>query len=84
MGPTVNFTEADTQLSQLLERVEAGEEIVIVRDGRPVARMVPIQIRPDRNPGRFAGQVVIADDFDEFTAQDEIDWYGELEPATSS
>jgi prevent-host-death family protein len=39
----VNVYEAKTQLSKLLERVEAGEEIVIARNGRPVARLVPTQ-----------------------------------------
>jgi len=77
MGTMVNVYEAKTQLSQLLNRVERGEEIVIARNGHPVARLVPIPVRPDRIPGLFAGKFVIADDFDEFTAQDEIDWYGE-------
>ena len=77
MGTMVNVYEAKTQLSQLLNRVEQGEEIVIARNGHPVARLVPIPVRPDRTPGLFAGQFLIADDFDEFTAQDEIDWYGE-------
>lgn len=77
MSATVNVYEAKSHFSQLLARVEAGEEIVIARNGRPVARLVPIAIRPDRTPGLFAGQIVIADDFDDFTEQDERDWYGE-------
>jgi prevent-host-death family protein len=76
MGSPVNVYDAKTQFSQLLNRVEQGEEIVIARNGRPVARLVPLAVRRDRTPGLFAGQYVIADDFDEFTAQDEIDWYG--------
>ncbi len=75
---SVNIYDAKTQLSQLINRVEQGEEIVISRHGRPVARLVPlVPRRPDRRPGLFAGQIHIADDFDEFTAQDELDWYGE-------
>ena len=39
---TVNIHDAKTRLSNLIERVEAGEEIVIARAGRPVARLVPL------------------------------------------
>ena len=77
MPAMVNVYDAKTQLSQLIVRVEQGEEIVIARNGRPVARLVPLAVRRDRTPGLFAGQYVMADDFDEFTEQDEIDWYGE-------
>jgi prevent-host-death family protein len=59
--------EAKTQLSKLVERVEAGEEIVITRRGEPAVRLVP-----ERHGGGFAslagawqGRVRIADDFDE-------------------
>ena len=58
--------EAKSQLSKLVERVEAGEEVVIGRAGKPVARLVPL--RPgsaDRRPGRLKGQIWMADDFDE-------------------
>lgn len=59
----VNVHDAKTQLSRLLEAVEAGEDVVIARAGKPVARLVPV--RPDaRRPGRLAGQVCLGDDFD--------------------
>jgi prevent-host-death family protein len=75
---TVSIYEAKTQLSRLVARVEAGEEIIIAKHGRPVARLTPIVAqRPRRVPGALAGQIWIADDFDEFTEQDEKDWYGE-------
>lgn len=62
----VNVYEAKTHLSQLLDRVEAGEEIIIGRAGRPVARLVPYrQIRADRQPGAWRGRVQISQDFDE-------------------
>jgi prevent-host-death family protein len=62
----VNVYEAKTQLSRLLERVEAGEEIVIARNGRPVARLVPTQrVRSPRVPGAWKGRGWVADDFDE-------------------
>lgn len=62
---TVNVHEAKTHLSRLLVRVEAGEEILISRAGRPVARLVPARrrARGRRQPGRFVGKGWIADDF---------------------
>jgi prevent-host-death family protein len=64
--PTVNVHEAKTHLSRLLERVESGQEIVIARAGRPVARLVPFRPRRDpRVPGQWLGRVRLAADFDE-------------------
>ena len=61
----VNMHEAKTHLSRLVERVETGEEIVISRAGKPVARLVAIQPpRGSRTPGRLRVRVRIADDFD--------------------
>jgi prevent-host-death family protein len=63
--PTVNIHEAKTHLSRLVERVEAGEEIVIARAGRPVARLVPFRTRTKpRTPGLWRGRVWLAADFD--------------------
>ena len=60
----VNVHDAKTHLSRLLLRVEAGEEIVISRAGRPVARLVAARRpRGRREPGRFVGKGRIADDF---------------------
>ncbi|MBI1944192.1 MAG: type II toxin-antitoxin system prevent-host-death family antitoxin [Deltaproteobacteria bacterium] len=61
---TVNVYEAKVQLSRLLRRVEAGEEIVIARDGRPVARMVGVAAAAPRRYGVGEGKVWIAEDFD--------------------
>ena len=62
----VNVHEAKTHLSRLLERVEAGEEIVISRAGRPVARLVAYRgLASRRRPGAWRGRVRIASDFDE-------------------
>lgn len=64
----VGMHEAKTKLSQLVERAEAGEEIVIQRNGTPVARLVGIA---DDEPslaqafGIWRGRVHVADDFDE-------------------
>ena len=59
----VNVHEAKTHLSRLLERVDAGEEIVIARNGKPVARLVPVSAEP-RRPGRLKGRLRIGTDFD--------------------
>ena len=57
--------EAKTHLSRLLARVEAGEEIVLARSGRPVARLVPVlEEEAPRVPGGWEGQVWLAPDFD--------------------
>jgi prevent-host-death family protein len=62
---TVNIHEAKTHLSRLVERIEAGEEIVIARAGRPVARLVPYRARTrPRTPGVWRGLVHLAPDFD--------------------
>jgi len=60
----VNVQEAKTHLSRLLARVEAGEEILICRAGRPIARLVPARrARGRRRPGRFMGKGRIPGDF---------------------
>ena len=60
----VNVHEAKTHLSRLLVRVGGGEEILISRAGKPVARLVPARRgRGRRKPGRFVGKGRIADDF---------------------
>lgn len=60
----VNVHDAKTHLSRLLDRVAAGEEIVIAKAGRPVAKLVPIE-RAKRRPGRLKGRLRIARDFDQ-------------------
>ncbi len=61
----VNMHEAKTQLSRLVERAAAGEEIIIARAGKPVARLVAFNSRlKPREFGRMAGRIHIADDFD--------------------
>jgi prevent-host-death family protein len=62
---TVSVYEAKTQLSRILRRVEAGEEIVIARDGKPIARLVGVERAKARRYGAGKGAVWIADDFNE-------------------
>ncbi|MCB9726846.1 MAG: type II toxin-antitoxin system Phd/YefM family antitoxin [Deltaproteobacteria bacterium] len=78
----VNIGEAKTHLSRLLERVAAGEEIIISKANRPIARLVPLQgARTPRRPGRFAGQIVVRDDFDAPLPEFEHAFYdGPIEP----
>jgi len=61
----VNIHDAKTNLSKLLERVMLGEEIIIAKANKPIARLVPIEATPfQRVPGNDAGKVIIAPDFD--------------------
>lgn len=63
---TVNVHEAKTHLSRLLERVAAGEEVVIAKSGRPVARLIAYGEKPERRQlGRDAGLFEIPEDFDD-------------------
>jgi prevent-host-death family protein len=65
MSEKVNIYDAKTRLSALVDRAEAGEEIIIARGGRPAARLGPI--RPaavKRKPGRLRGRIRIGRDFD--------------------
>ena len=62
---TINVHAAKTQFSRLLERVEQGEEVVIARAGKPVARLVPVEplVEP-RRPGSARGLGRVGEDFD--------------------
>ena len=64
MSKPVSIYDAKTHFSRLVERVEAGEEVVITRSGRPVARLVPLRPKVTRTPGRWRGRMKIAPDFD--------------------
>jgi prevent-host-death family protein len=71
MPESVNIDEARAHLSQLLDRAAAGEEIVIARAGRPIARLIPLADSPSRrrSPGAWRGKVRIGDDFGELPAE---------------
>jgi prevent-host-death family protein len=68
----VNVHKAKTELSRLLEAVEAGEDVVIARAGVPVARLVPVRA-DERTPGRLAGTLRIGADFDAPLPEDVAD-----------
>jgi prevent-host-death family protein len=62
---TVGAYEAKTHLPKLLDRVVEGEQITITRNGKPVARLVPVTSETrERSPGSYAGQITLSRDFD--------------------
>ena len=60
----VNIYEAKTHLSDLVERAAAGEDIVIAKNGRPRARLVPVPPRARRQPGALKGKLWMSPEFD--------------------
>jgi len=61
-----NITEAKSHFSALIEKVMSGEEIIIGKAGKPVAKIVRYERREEsRRPGALKGKIEIADDFDE-------------------
>ena len=64
MSKVVNMHDAKSNLSRLVEEVEAGGEIILARAGKPVARLVPIRSSGRRRLGRWKGKVEMSDDFD--------------------
>lgn len=78
---TVNVHEAKTHLSQLLEAVEAGEEVVIARAGKPVARLTPLR-RVKRRLGALEGRFDVPSNWDEPLPEDVLATFtdGPIEP----
>jgi prevent-host-death family protein len=71
---------AQTNLPRIIERVEHGQEFVITRAGTPVAKLVPLTRRSDRQArGSLRGRLVMAPDWDSDEVNDAIarDWPGE-------
>lgn len=70
----VTIHKAKTELSKLLKRVEAGEEIVIARGTTPVARLAPIETAPikKRVPGQWKGKFTVPDSFFDPLPEDEL------------
>ena len=62
---TIDIHEAKTHLSRFVDRAAAGEEIIIAKAGKPLAKLVPLHSMPShRNLGMFKGQLNVLDDFD--------------------
>lgn len=78
---TLNLYEAKTQLSQLVERAAAGEEVVIAKAGKPMVRMVPVEASTQKLEPRKSGLnllrvTYIADDFDAPMSDEELELWG--------
>jgi prevent-host-death family protein len=73
---TINIHAAKTQLSRLVDEAAAGEEIIIARAGKPIARLVPLATPRTlqlRKLGRLAGQLNVPVDFDKPLPDDVLD-----------
>jgi len=70
---TLNLYEAKTQLSALVDQAAAGAEIIIAKNGKPMAKLVAFKPGVRRQPGRLKGKIWISDDFDAPLPQDIID-----------
>jgi prevent-host-death family protein len=73
MSATVNIHEAKTHLSRLVERAANGEEVIIAKSGKPVAKLVPIEkpaVDTSRRLGGLEGRFVIPDDFKGFMREE--------------
>ena len=76
--PVVNVHEAKTHLSRLLAQVEAGEEVIIARNGTPVARLVRCKKRGKRQFGSMKGLIELDDSFFDPLPEEELAaWEGE-------
>ncbi len=71
MTEQVNVQDAKTRLSELLHRVEAGEEIIIARSGKPIAKLVPERSNQKRELGVLP-QLVVPDSFFEPLSEEEL------------
>lgn len=73
MSEPVSIHAAKTHLSRLVARAEAGEEIVIARGRKPVAKLVPISGKSPRVPGSMRGKIAIGPEFFEPLPPEELD-----------
>ncbi len=74
----MNMHAAKTHLSRLVDQAAAGEEIIIARAGKPVARLVPLEtrtVKPQRVLGILAGEFTIPEDFDAPLPDDILDLF---------
>lgn len=70
---TVNIHEAKTHLSRFVEQAAAGEEIIIAKAGKPIAKIVPLQNAPTKRVlGMLQGKLNVPGDFDTLLTEDDI------------
>lgn len=73
---TLNLYDAKTQLSSLVEMAAAGEEIVIAKNGKPMAKLVAFKDQVKRKPGRLKGKIWMSPEFDAPMTEEELAaWY---------
>jgi prevent-host-death family protein len=71
--PTVTIHQAKTNLSKLIERASQGEEIIIARGSKPVARLVPVGVvKGKRQPGSLKGKLEIGPEFFEPLSDEDL------------
>lgn len=68
----VNVRQAKTELSKLLARVEAGEDVVIARRGEPVARLLACKAKAQRRPDVLKGKIQVPDSFFDPLPEEEL------------
>lgn len=69
---TLNLYDAKTQLSSLVEMAAAGEEIIIAKNGKPMAKLVAFKDAIKRKPGRLKGKIWMSKDFDAPMTKEEL------------
>lgn len=80
MRRQVNMHEAKTHLSRLIEQADAGDEVIIAKAGKPVARLVGYEMPVNqRKPGIWRGKVELSDDFDTLPASMAAAFRGEAD-----
>lgn len=74
----INIHQAKTNLSKLIEKTQAGEEVIIAKAGKPVAKLVGYtgKLKP-RKPGALKGKIFVPDDFTEESEEINRLFYGE-------
>lgn len=84
---TINIHEAKTHLSRFIEKAAAGEEIIIAKAGKPVAKLVPLHSQPSsRSLGIFKGKLNVPEDFDAALPEDVMMQFqsGAIEPSSGN
>ena len=69
---TLNLYEAKTLLSSLVDKAAAGEEIIIAKNGKPMAKLVAFKPAGKRKPGRLKGKIWMSPDFDAPMSEEEL------------
>ena len=68
----VTIHQAKTNLSRLIEKASEGEEVIIARGSKPVARLVPVEVKGKRQPGSLKGRLRVGPEFFESLPESEL------------